>query len=303
MKKINLEIVSCDLCGDSKYKTRYRKPDTWLNYHQYQFEVVECNNCGLVYLNPRPTIESMEYFYPKGYHEGRNNDEHQLRYRVQTEYLPILNKERILDVGCARGDYLNYLKSIYPNVHASGVDYFSEKVDFDFINFVNKLLPDAKLQAESFDLVTAWAVFEHLHAPSDYFAEVSRVLKRGGKFIFLVTNSESFYGKYAYKEDIPRHTYHFSEETLNLYAHKFNFKVAKYSYETRLWDSTGAGTFKYRLMEMMGSNWERRQLGEISKIQNFMGRIGCFLDSIIFSSDWEAEIGRSGIIVAEFIKK
>ena len=44
-----------------------------------------------------------------------------------------------------------------------------------------------------------------------YFVKVSNVLVPGGKFIFLVTNSQSVYGKYAYKEDIPRHTYHFDK--------------------------------------------------------------------------------------------
>jgi 2-polyprenyl-3-methyl-5-hydroxy-6-metoxy-1,4-benzoquinol methylase len=48
-------------------------------------------------------------------------------------------------------------------------------------------LPNANLKESSFDIVTAWAVFEHLHNPSDYFFEVQKVLKPGGKFIFLVT--------------------------------------------------------------------------------------------------------------------
>lgn len=297
-----LEFVSCDLCGCSNYRTRYRQPDTWLKLYQYEFNVVECINCGLVYVNPRPITDSMKLFYPFNYHDNRNTSEYLFRYKVQMDYLPKLNNETILDIGCARGDFLSYLKNIYPNIITYGVDLFSDKVDFDFVKFTNDSLPNAKFHSDSFDFVTAWAVFEHLHCPGEYFEEVSRVLKKGGKFIFLVTNSESIYGKYAYKEDIPRHTYHFSEKTLNGYAEKFGFKSTKFFYETRLWDGTGLGAFKFKFMEITGSNWEKRTLNQINKIQLYAGRLGHTIDKVVFSSNWEARLKRSGIIVVEFSK-
>jgi hypothetical protein len=40
---------------------------------------------------------------------------------------------------------------------------------------------------------------------------------------------ESCYGKHAYREDVPRHLYHFSKETLRLYAEKFGLKLRKCS--------------------------------------------------------------------------
>ncbi len=299
---IILEHICCDYCDCEKYITRYRKPDNWLNINQYEYPVVECVNCGLVYLNPRPTQDSMSRFYPSDYHEDRNTDSFQLRYKLQTEYLPKLDNEVILDIGCARGDFLNYLKKTYPNIKTVGVDFFSKKVDYNFIQFYQKNLPDAKFPKESFDLITAWAVFEHLHEPGLYFKEVNRILKSEGKFIFLVTNSESFYGKYAYVEDIPRHTYHFSEDSLDNYARKFGFVSSKYFYETRFWDSTGYGTFYYKLMELFGSSWEKRFLKKDNVLQRFAGVIGRKLDSIVFRKQWEAKKRKSGILIAEFTK-
>ncbi len=302
MNKILLEHIDCDFCRCKKYKTRYRKPDNWLWGTQYEFPVVECVNCGLVYLNPRPTQESMTNFYPKDYHEDRNTESFRLRYQRQIEYLPKLDSQIILDIGCARGNYLAFLKGCYPNIEVVGVDYFSEKVNYDYIEFHKNTLLGSNLENERFDIINAWAVFEHLHEPSIYFQEVWRLLKTGGKFIFLVTNSESLYGTHAYVEDIPRHTYHFSEKTLDNYAKKNGFNNTKYFYENRFWDSSGRGTFHYKLMELFGSSWEKRYLGKISFIQKVAGHVGQKIDNILFKTNWEAKRRKSGILVAEFTK-
>jgi len=297
-----LELICCDYCGCKNYKTRYRKPDNWLWLNQFEYPVVECLNCGLVYLNPRPTQNSMGLFYPDNYHEQRNSDSFKFRYTIQCEYLSPLTDHNVLDIGCARGDFLAFLKNKYPNISTVGLDYFSTKVDYDFIDFYNLKLPDSNFSSFSFDLITAWAVFEHLHDPGAHFEEVYRILKDRGKFVFLVTNSESLYGKCAYTEDIPRHTFHFSEKTLKNYANKYNFSEVNFFYETRLWDSTGTGTFYYKLMEIFGSSWEKRYLRLDNKIQKLAGIFGKFLDKLIFSFNWESRKNKSGILIAEFIK-
>jgi len=302
MDKFYLEHINCDFCGSGRYKTRYRKPDDWLLQSQYEFPVVECHNCGLVYLNPRPTQVTMSNFYPLNYHEDRNTESYKMRYKNQLEYLPKLTNQVILDIGCARGDYLAYIKSVAPETTVVGVDYFSTKVDYDFIQFHQKLLPDASLESEAFDLINAWAVFEHLHEPGVYFQEVNRLLKKGGKFIFLVTNSESLYGRRAYKEDIPRHTYHFSEMSLKKYAAKFGFSSTAFFYETRFWDATGHGTCYHFLLQLFGSTYEKRSLKGMNFLERSLSRIGRKLDRIVFKSNWEAKNRKSGILVAEFTK-
>ena len=45
---------------------------------------------------------------------------------------------------------------------------------------------------ESFDLVTANMVVEHLNDPSTQFAEVARVLSPGGSFVFHTPNAQSY---------------------------------------------------------------------------------------------------------------
>jgi SAM-dependent methyltransferase len=300
---IKLEHVNCDLCGSTKYKIRYKKPDNWLWINQFEYPVVKCINCGLVYVNPRPCEEYTGLFYPAGYHAARDTSEHLKRYKIQSKFLPILKNEKILDIGCARGDFLIYLKQIYPDISAYGVDLFSDKTNSKDIKFYKKNLKECNFNAWEFDIVTAWAVFEHLLYPSQYFEEVSRILKKKGKFIFLVTNAESLYGRRAYIEDVPRHTYHYSEKTLQQYAHKYGFIFNRCTYDDSIFDGRGIGTFHYLFSAIAGVSWEDRYYKTINLFQKILIKSGNLLDKFFFKFHWEAYLKRSGIIIVEFEKQ
>jgi SAM-dependent methyltransferase len=297
-KTFSLEHVACDLCGIDKYVERYRKPDTWLYLNQFQYPVVECINCGLVYVNPRPTADDTGRYYPPWYHNGRNDEKHIERYALQYTYIKTYRFNTLLDIGCAKGDWLKYINKKSPGSELHGVDAFSDSVNHDALRFQKAFLYDAILESNYFDLVTAWAVLEHVHTPSAYFEVVSRVLKKDGKFIFLVTNSESFYGKYAYVEDIPRHLYHFSKKSLIQYAQKYALNVVDIFYDDRFWDGRGMGTFQYGISKLFGVNWNQISLKRLNYFQELAMLVGSIIDRIVFYYHWEARLQRSGIIVA-----
>jgi SAM-dependent methyltransferase len=240
----------------------------------------------------------MPRFYPTGYHENRDDENHRKRYELQFSYINKFCGKRILDIGCARGDWLNYIKEKWVDSDLHGVDAFSNGVKGGKINFHKCQLPDAELPIDYFDLITSWAVFEHLHTPARYFEVVSRVLCDGGKFVFLVTNSESCYGKHAYREDVPRHLYHFSKETLRLYAEKFGLKLEKVFFDDRFWDGRGWGTFRFKLGRLVGVKWQNIRLAKFNFIQRIVLKFGSLLDRLIFSTHWESRLGRSGIMIA-----
>lgn len=297
-----LEHVPCNLCGSDRYTVRYRKPDDWLWLNQYEFPVVECVECGLVYVNPRPTPEGMAPYYPEGYHDQRDSEAFARKYAVQLEFVPALTNERVLDVGCARGDWLHFLTNNYPGIESHGVDYYTEEIAYPGIQFCKKELTHCGFEPAMFDVVTAWSVLEHVHAPGDYFAEISRILKPGGRFVFLVPNAESLYGKRAYKEDTPRHLYHFSEKTLTAYAEKYGFEFSDCVYDNRVWDGRGHGTFYYGLLSLFGVNWETIYFKKIGWFRRLVGRVGILMDRVVFKFHWEARRRRSGTMICTFIK-
>lgn len=294
---MNLELVTCDLCGGDNYIERYRKPDTWLWLNKFEYPVVQCLDCGLVYVNPRPIFEETYKFYPPGYHENRDDETHKKRYELQFSYIENFRVNKILDIGCAQGDWLNYIKSRWSNVELYGIDAFSPNAKVEDINFQKCQLPDSDLPDNYFDLITSWAVFEHLHNPGSYFEIVSKKLKKGGKFVFLVTNSESFYGKYAYQEDIPRHLYHFNEKTLHHYANINGLRLSGIFFDNRLWDGRGFGTFRFQLGWLTGLTWRDIFFKKYNPIQRLALKMGAGLDRLIFYPQWESYLGQSGIII------
>ncbi len=61
------EYVSCNLCAGNKTELLFVSKDMLLN-KPGQFRIVKCKNCGLIYLNPRPSESALGQYYPKQYY-------------------------------------------------------------------------------------------------------------------------------------------------------------------------------------------------------------------------------------------
>jgi len=299
---VQLEHVGCDLCGSAEYRVRYRQPDTWTRLIPFEFPVVECRSCGLVYVNPRPTQESMRSFYPPGYHT-RGEATHEARYALQTQMLPDLSGKRLLDLGCAEGDFLRFLRRRHPGATLCGMDFYAPPASVEGVELFRGDLSEAPFPAGSFDIVTAWAVLEHVHAPLRHFREIHRLLAPGGRFLCLVTNAESLYGRRAHREDIPRHLHHFSERTLHGYAGLSGFRLESCLHDDSIFDGRGTGSFWHGLTALAGAGWERRLDCRFTIAQKVAARLGGLLDRVVFATHWEALLGRSGIVIATFVRE
>ncbi len=99
---------------------------------------------------------------------------------------------RILDIGCGHGDFLRDVYARTP--HTYGVD-----PDADALKLNTIIKHTAVGTAESlpfadnfFDLAVSAFVLEHLDHPIPGFREIYRVLKPGGKVIFLTPNTYNY---------------------------------------------------------------------------------------------------------------
>ena len=62
---VTLEYVPCNLCGGDDLQTLYVGSDRRFDLPG-AFPIVQCQRCGLIYLNPRPVSDALRRFYPAG---------------------------------------------------------------------------------------------------------------------------------------------------------------------------------------------------------------------------------------------
>jgi SAM-dependent methyltransferase len=111
---------------------------------------------------------------------------------------------------------------------------------------------DLPLESGTFDVVTAWAVFEHLHDPGGAFSEARRLLRPGGQLIIQVPNLKSIYGRYSRQEDVPRHLYFFDEKTLARYGSQHGLRLLQVNHTTDLFGGSGRGILRLALVHGIG---------------------------------------------------
>jgi 2-polyprenyl-3-methyl-5-hydroxy-6-metoxy-1,4-benzoquinol methylase len=246
-----MKLVNCNLCGSTEQNHVYSKPDTLYCKGEW-FDVVECKECGLGFVNPMPSPCEMGRYYPSLFYDyfADKASEHLLRYRTESEYLKsITRKDRLLlDVGCANGDFPRFMQS--KGWQVEGVEIAESSRPISEFKVFRTELSKIPISEPRYDAITAWAVIEHVHDPMAYFMKVGEILKPGGLFVFLVTNFKSITSRYLFHEDIPRHLYFFSEETIGKYMKKAGLELVMADYSDKIY-------------QMKPLNWLRHYLYKV----------------------------------------
>ena len=244
-------VVSCDLCGATG-----QRPVAI--YHEYllftgeRFRLVECDGCGLQFLNPRPTASSIQRYYPADY-EAHQEERRPLRrwqravgaagarptgalrrlwlhVRQSVHWYLIPSFEhggRALDVGCGSGKLLDTLRALGLQTHgidpsAAAVARARRRGHGARVGRAEQALPRA-----AFHLVYLWHVLEHTHAPGRVLANIHAALRPGGRLHLAVPNRRSFhawlFGRCWWSTDAPRHLYQFDRRTITRYLAEAGF--------------------------------------------------------------------------------
>lgn len=246
------ESVLCNLCGSDDFLLKFVGKDRLLNIPG-EFSVVECNVCGLVYVNPRPTKESLKKYYPqtkesliKYYPQTNSNSNvpgrpltqavlrlHKMlveavSYKIS---IPELKNGTLLDIGCGTGSYLASMKQL--GWDAYGVELSSAACEVARRNtglaVFHGTVDEASFPNEFFDVVTMHQVLEHTQNPAETLSEIHRILKADGLVAMSVPDAESWeskiFGPAWVAWELPRHLYHFSRATITAMLEKKGFSV------------------------------------------------------------------------------
>lgn len=140
-----------------------------------------------------------------------------------------LSSKKILDVGAGTGDFLKVCKqnswSVYGTEPSSDARRIAYKKD---IHLKENL---SEYKNHKFDVITLWHVLEHVENLLEYITELNILLKDNGRLIIAVPNFNSADAKY-YKNfwaafDVPRHLWHFSQNSIIKLFSLVDMKVEK----------------------------------------------------------------------------
>jgi 2-polyprenyl-3-methyl-5-hydroxy-6-metoxy-1,4-benzoquinol methylase len=242
------ESVDCYLCGKNQAEF-FLVGEEDLTAKEGEFVYVKCQNCELVYQNPRVSADQIKSFYDSEYiahrkkkdwgvltplYENAMNKHDRDKDALVSRYVKLTAESKVLDIGCAVGTFLIHLKKKY-GCSVSGVD-FKEDLSypgFKDIDFHCGFFYDQKrLQPNSYDLVTMWHFLEHCYSPKESLAKAKEVVKVGGKIVIEVPRLDSWtyrlFGSKWPGVQAPQHTILFDRERFIQMVEQSGLKVVEY---------------------------------------------------------------------------
>jgi ubiquinone/menaquinone biosynthesis C-methylase UbiE len=156
-----------------------------------------------------------------------------LKYRYMISrikrYFPPGKQIRLLEIGCSQGHLLDAVKGD-KQIVATGVDLdvaALERARSKGHNVLKGTLDSLKFPDESFDVIVAIHIIEHLYNPIDTLAEINRVLSAGGILLSIVpcvTHIKARIAGIKWKYySPPGHLWYFSPKTFSLLLQKTGF--------------------------------------------------------------------------------
>jgi 2-polyprenyl-3-methyl-5-hydroxy-6-metoxy-1,4-benzoquinol methylase len=247
------ETVPCDLCTSLETEFRLSGVD-WEHGLTGPFSLVKCSRCGLTYLNPRPSPESIKMAYPANYqfYARTGTVKRILRkiygtWRARYPYLDGLPVGSILDVGCATGEtvYLFGQNGSLMQLKNKGWKVFGIDIDEAAVKAAQSngisahvgRLEEAGQLGIDFDVIRFHHVLEHSFSPRSDLLKAAKLLKPNGRIIISGPNIESaafhLFQKYWSGLDLPRHLYHFTPKSLGVLCDSASLTVLNVYFDGR----------------------------------------------------------------------
>ncbi len=212
-----------------------------------EFNIMICQQCGLMRTNPRPTPETIGYYYPEDYgpYKGTKissesfDDQPSIWKRLakslikfNTDCIPEIKSGRLLEIGCASGSFLH--KMANQGWQVEGIEFSetaAEAARSSGYSVKTGSVESVSDFDETFDLIVGWMVVEHLHQPVEALEKLAGWTKPGGWLAISVPNAKALEFK-LFKDkwhalQLPTHLYHFTPETLEQLLDKSGWEMKK----------------------------------------------------------------------------
>ena len=231
----DLEIATCPVCH-SEGVALFTQRDLFCGLAG-EFGQRYCAGCDGYFLSPRVTESQIGYYYPDVYQCYRRHSYPKLvgkvasalgldtrRQRIVERFV---QRGRILDVGCGRGEFLESLAAGPWERYAMDIKWHGQyglPDGFHEGQFDHEPPPFTEL-----DAITLWHVFEHLYHPQKALDNAATLLRPGG-FLFLAIPDAKcverlLFRKYWHGWDPPRHIATYSACSIEILLHRSGLRL------------------------------------------------------------------------------
>lgn len=242
------QFVRCNLCGADDAAPLFRPKHACGT-------VVQCKQCGLVYVNPRENVQYMPAHDPSEVKETWESDWF-IRYLEESEWkkhnfsqalkdIRRLSRDddetsiKLLDFGCSIGLFLSLVEDL--GWQAYGIEPDAALALFAMEKFglrvFNGTLRQADFPDAFFDIVTSFQVFEHLSDPATELAEITRVLNPGGLLVIDVPSIDNIWYRILRERhrhfSTPQHLYFFTPRTMTALLNQAGYEILEIRFPTR----------------------------------------------------------------------
>ncbi len=233
------------VCKSEDYRVLFPERIEWSTLSAYEFSarrkrslqhyrIVRCTTCGLVRSDPVLSDQDLAVLYSGS--EFLYQEESSFAARTYaalvTPYFAMFRRPeqiRLLEIGCGNGAFLEEMRGyglhalvgVEPSVQA--IEHASETVRPAILN---QFFHRGIFQPDTFDVVCAFHVLDHVRAPVEFVRECFRIVAKKGIVIVVCHNVDAFvnrvFGEYSPVFDV-EHIFLFNPATLRTLTESCGF--------------------------------------------------------------------------------
>lgn len=270
-----ITTAACPVCtGASEPFTQAPSPD---DVSGTQYTMFRCPSCDVAFVSPVPVFQSTSELYAENYYSrwgamlkvASNAWLASKRRKIEA----FAQKGKILDVGCAHGEFLGEMQRHGWEVR--GVESSDSARSLLPGTLQGKVFKDVEgVASERFDVITLWHVLEHIPDVKGIVRRLSALLKEDGILFAAVPNLASWEFRSAgadwFHLDLPRHLVHFTPQALTRFLQSEGFEVKRVHHFS--WAYNVFGLYQTWLNQITGSRnalynkFKRRQQGNSAAV-------------------------------------
>lgn len=227
--------MKCNLCGGENNRLLFEKNSGRL---------LQCNGCGLKFVENPPDREEARALYGKDYFSAYRQNKYGYEDYLAHKYLyldmflrrlEVIEKYkrggRLLDVGCATGVLIDVARFRGWEVQGVDISPYASEIARKYYNLdvFTGTLEEAGYEDARFDLIYMHDLIEHVPDPMSLVKEARRILKPDGLLAINTPNAGGFLarvlGKRWFHYKLQTHVALFSPKTLGALLDRAGFRV------------------------------------------------------------------------------